>query len=189
MKLSIIIVAIVVFCILNTAAVFSLEAVAIPSFYTISLKTIQGKDISMSEFKGKTLLIVNVASKCGFTSQYKDLETLYQKYQKKGFVILGFPCNNFLWQEPGSNEEIQKFCQTNYQISFPLFSKIDVKGKKQHPLYQYLTSKKSNPEFSGNIKWNFTKFLISKEGKIINRFDSSTNPLDPKVIESIEKIL
>jgi len=179
---------------LNSVAILSLEKVSkrkVSSiqFYRIPLKTIEGTETTMETFKGQVILIVNVASKCGFTPQYKSLETLYEKYKSKGFVILGFPCNNFLWQEPGSEKEIKNFCSTTYGVSFPLFSKLDVMGKNQHPLYQYLTSKESNPRFSGAIKWNFTKFLISRNGEILNRFGSSTDPLDENVINAIDTAL
>ena len=196
MKISVILVAVLVFVIINSIAVYSLGKVAKPTptphitdFYSIPLKTIEGDHSQLSVFKGKVILIVNVASKCGFTPQYKALETLYKTYESKGFVVLGFPCNNFLWQEPGSDSEIKQFCSLNYQVTFPLFSKLDVKGDKQHPLYHYLTSKSTNPHFYGPIKWNFTKFLINKEGRIINRFESPVSPLDPKVLQAIEAAL
>ena len=132
-----------------------------PSIYDFTMDNIKGEPVELSQYKGKVVLIVNTASKCGFTYQYDGLEELYQTYQDSGLVILGFPANNFLKQEPGTNEEIAEFCRLNYGVTFPMFSKISVKGEDIHPLYQYLTSKETNPEFEGNISWNFNKFLIS----------------------------
>ncbi|MBN1480762.1 glutathione peroxidase [candidate division KSB1 bacterium] len=153
-----------------------------------TMKSIDGQDIALSQYTGQVLLIVNVASKCGFTPQYEDLQNIYEKYREKGFVILGVPANNFMRQEPGSNEEIKAFCSTNYGVTFPMFEKISVKGKDQHPLYQYLTDKKAH-KFGGAIKWNFTKFLIGKDGHIIARFSPNTKPTDEKVIAAIEAAL
>ena len=157
------------------------------NFYDIEAKTIDGEAVKLEQFKGKTLLIVNTASKCGFTGQYDGLQELYETYKDRGFVILGFPSNDFLKQEPGSNEEIASFCKLNYGVTFPMFEKISVKGDAQHPLYQFLTSKETNPEFSGKISWNFNKFLISKDGQIINRFGSRTKPSDKKLVEAIKR--
>ncbi len=159
------------------------------NFYNLVLKDIDGKEFTMETYQGHPVLIVNVASKCGFTPQYQDLEELYRRYKDKGLVILGFPANDFLWQEPGTDTEIKKFCHDKYNVTFPMFSKIVVKGANQHPLYQYLTSKETNPEFSGSISWNFNKFLIDKNGKIVNRFGSRTKPLSDEIIKSIEAIL
>ncbi|MCX7044763.1 MAG: glutathione peroxidase [Candidatus Sumerlaeota bacterium] len=159
------------------------------SIYEFTMKNIDGQDVPLSEYKGKALLIVNVASKCGFTPQYEGLQALYEKYKDKGFLVLGFPANNFLWQEPGSDEDIKQFCSLKYNVSFPMFAKISVSGKDQHPLYQYLTSKKINPEFSGKITWNFNKFLINRQGKIAARFGSRTTPEAPEVTQAIEKAL
>jgi glutathione peroxidase len=130
-------------------------------FYDFTMKTIDGKEKPLADYRGKVLLVVNVASKCGHTPQYKGLEALYEKYGKKGFMILGFPANNFLWQEPGTDSEIQQFCTLKYNVTFDMFSKISVKGDDQHPLYQYLT--KESP-FPGKVKWNFQKYLIDREG-------------------------
>lgn len=148
------------------------------SVYDFTVKGIDGKDVALSKYSGQVLLIVNVASQCGFTSQYKGLEALYKKYQSKGFSVLGFPCNQFGEQEPGSEQEIQQFCELNYQVTFPLFSKIDVNGANAHPLFQFL--KESQPGILGTegIKWNFTKFLIGKNGECIKRFSPKTNPND-----------
>lgn len=132
---------------------------------------------------------MNTASKCGFTKQYEDLQNLWELHQKDDFIILGFPANDFMNQEPGTNEDIVEFCQLNYGVDFPMFEKVSVKGKDIHPLYDYLTSKKSNPEFGGKITWNFNKFLISKEGKIINRFSTPTNPMDKEILAAIQSAL
>jgi glutathione peroxidase len=152
------------------------------SIYNFNVKTIDGKEESLSDYKGKVLLIVNVASNCGFTPQYKGLQELYSKYKDKGFEILGFPCNQFGHQEPGTNEEIKNFCSTNYGVTFPIFDKIEVNGDSASPLYKYLKSAK--PGFlNENIKWNFTKFLIDRQGNVVDRFASQTTP------ESIEGVI
>lgn len=151
------------------------------SIYQIEVTTITGKTITMEEFKGKTLLIVNTASKCGLTPQYKGLEELYQKYKDKGLVVLGFPCNQFGHQEPGSESDIQSFCEMNYGVSFPMFAKIDVNGDNTHPLFHYLKESLDNGLLGSTIKWNFTKFLVDKTGKPIDRFAPTTEP------ESLEK--
>ena len=140
------------------------------NIYDIKVKDIIGNNVSMSRYKGKTLLIVNVASKCGYTNQYKDLQALYDEYQDEGFVILGFPANNFMNQEPGTNEQINRFCTSKFGITFPMFSKISVKGKNIHPLYQYLTEKEANGFVQSPVKWNFQKFLVGKNGKVIKSF-------------------
>lgn len=163
-----------------------LKEVPVKEFYDITANTITGETITFSKYKGKVLLIVNTASKCGFTYQYDGLQKLHETYQEKGLVILGFPSNNFLSQEPGTNEEIQTFCRLNYGVTFPMFEKISVKGENQHPLYAYLTSKKTNPEFGGRISWNFNKFLISRNGEVVDRFGSRIKPQDEKLIEAIE---
>lgn len=159
------------------------------SVHEFTMKTIEGKEKSLSDFKGKVLLIVNVASKCGLTPQYQDLEALYEKYQDKGLVVLGFPANNFLGQEPGSDKEIKEFCTLKYNVSFPMFSKISVKGKDQHPLYQYLTKKENNGVMDAEVKWNFQKFLIDKNGKLLTSFSPQTSVTEKSVIEAIEKAL
>lgn len=159
------------------------------NIYDFQVETINGKQQSLDAYKGKVILIVNTASKCGFTKQYAGLQKLYETYEKDGLVILGFPANNFMRQEPGSNEEIASFCQINYGVSFPMFAKISVGGKNIHPLYKFLTDKKSNPQFGGKITWNFNKFLISRDGRIIDRFSSQTTPEDPKLLAAIQKAL
>ena len=174
---------------LVTGCMAQQKETAVNSLYEIEVNGIAGEPVKMEQYKGKVLLIVNTASKCGFTGQYDGLQKLYETYQDKGFVILGFPSNDFMGQEPGTNDEIQSFCKLNYGVTFPLFEKIDVKGKGQHPLYAYLTSKKTNPEFSGKISWNFNKFLISSDGEIVNRFGSRAKPDDPNLIGAIEKEL
>jgi glutathione peroxidase len=139
------------------------------SVYEFTVKDIDGNDVKLSEYKGKTLIFVNVASKCGFTPQYEGLQALYEKYKDKGLVILGFPCNQFGSQEPGTNEEIKEFCSVNYGVTFPMFDKIDVNGKEAHPLYDYLRSQAKGTLGTEAIKWNFTKFLVDKNGKVIDR--------------------
>ena len=156
------------------------------SVYDFTMKTIAGKEQPLSAYKGKTLLIVNVASKCGFTPQYKGLEALYEKYKDRGLVVLGFPANDFGWQEPGTDTEIQKFCSTTYGVSFPMFSKISVKGAKIHPLYKYLTES-SQP--AGDISWNFNKFLVDGSGRVVARWGSRTAPEDKELTAKIEETL
>jgi len=157
--------------------------------YSFTMKSIEGTDVALSSYNGKVLLLVNVASKCGFTPQYKDLEALYRKYEDRGLVILGFPANNFAWQEPGTDAEIKTFCTTTYDVTFPMFSKISVKGKDQHPLYRYLTSESTNPKFAGDVKWNFTKYLVDRKGNIVGKFGSSVKPLSDELVGAIESAL
>lgn len=157
------------------------------SIYDFTMKDIDGKDIELESFRGKVVLIVNVASKCGFTPQYAGLEKLYEKYKDRGFAILGFPANNFMRQEPGTDAEIKTFCTSKYNVTFPMFSKIGVRGKDQHPLYKYLTDKKSDHEFGGAISWNFNKFLVGRDGKIVYRFGSKTTPEDEELVKAIER--
>jgi glutathione peroxidase len=146
--------------------------------YSFDVKNIDGKQTSLSQYQGKAMLIVNVASQCGFTSQYAGLEALYNKYHDKGFEVLGFPCNQFGSQEPGDEAEIKNFCELNYHVTFPLFAKIDVNGDDTHPLYKYLKSEEKGIFGTEAIKWNFTKFLIDREGKILKRFAPQTKPED-----------
>lgn len=157
-----------------------------PSFYDFSAVAQDGTDISMSEYKGKVVLVVNTASKCGFTPQYDGLEKLHQDYADQGLVVLGFPCNQFGNQEPGTDEEIASFCRLNYGVSFQLFSKIDVNGDNAHPIYKFLKSEKGGT-FGDNIKWNFTKFLIDRNGRVIKRYASTTKP--ESLTKDIEKLL
>jgi len=156
-------------------------------FYDFNARTITGEEVSMSDYKGKVVLVVNVASKCGFTPQYEGLEKLYQDYQSQGLEILGFPCNQFRKQEPGTAKEIQNFCKVNFGVTFPLFEKIDVNGEHTHPLYVFLKAQASGFLGTEGIKWNFTKFLIDREGNVIERYGSSTKPKE--IAEDIEKLL
>ena len=153
----------------------------------IPFKDIDGKETSLNAYKGKVVLIVNVASKCGLTPQYTSLEALQQKYKDKGFTVVGFPCNQFGGQEPGTNEEIKQFCSSKYDVTFPLLDKIDVNGPKRHPLYVALAGKDS--PFPGDIKWNFNKFLIGRDGKILHRFEPKTTPDAPEVVQAVEAAL
>ena len=158
----------------------------VTSIYDFTAKTLQGKDVSLADYRGKAMLIVNTASKCGFTPQYEGLEKLYRAYQERGLVVLGFPCNQFGAQEPGSAEEIGAFCQINYGVSFPMFAKIDVNGANTHPLYDYLKGQKAGVLGTRNIKWNFTKFLIDRKGNVVKRFAPATKPQDiEKRIEAL----
>lgn len=178
------------------------------SVYDYSVKKIDGSDAKLQDYAGKAMLIVNVASKCGLTPQYDGLEKVYEKYQEQGLVVLGFPANEFLAQEPGSNAEIQEFCRMNFGVKFPMFEKIVVKGDGQHPLYNYLTSVKpdatmkpdgtlierlsSKGLISGkpnDIKWNFEKFLVNKKGDVVARFSPELDPMDPIITKEIEKVL
>jgi glutathione peroxidase len=156
------------------------------TIYDFTMKTIDGKNQSLADFKGKAVLIVNTASLCGHTPQYRSLETLYKQYKDQGFVVLAFPENNFKNQEPGTNEDIEKFCDLKYHVTFSLFSKISVKGNDIAPLYLYLTTQSG---FNGPITWNFNKFLINPEGQVVARFDSKIDPLDPQVVAEIRKSL
>ena len=152
------------------------------SIYDFTVKDINGHDFPLSQLKGKKVMIVNVASKCGFTPQYAQLESVYKKYKDDGFIIIGFPANNFNHQEPGNNEEIKKFCTLNYGVTFPMMSKISVKGDDMAPLYKWLTEKQLNGKFSSTVKWNFQKYLINREGQIDEVIYSAVKPDDPKII-------
>jgi len=167
-----------------TAALFGASNVL-----DFTLNSIDGKPAPLSQYQGKVVLIVNVASRCGYTPQYEGLEKVYEKYKDKGFVILGFPANNFLAQEPGTNEEIKTFCSSKYNVTFPMYSKISVKGADIHPLYRFLTDKQTNPASGGDINWNFTKFLVGKDGKVIARFEPAVTPESLEVTGAIEKAL
>jgi glutathione peroxidase len=161
---------------------------AASSVYDFTLPSIDGKPMPVANFRGKVILLVNVASRCGFTPQYTALEATYEKYKDQGFVILGFPANNFGGQEPGTNAEIKTFCSTKYSVTFPLYGKVSVKGADTTPLYKYLT-KDANPSVAGDIQWNFTKFLVDRNGRVVQRFEPDTTPDSPQVIEAIEKLL
>jgi len=161
------------------------EAAAAP--LDIEMETLDGKKVNLAEkYKGKVVLLVNVASKCGYTPQYKELEAMHEKYGEKGLAIVGVPCNQFGSQEPGDAKEITEFCEKNYGVKFDMLAKVNVNGKEATPLYKHLTSKKTDPEFSGAIKWNFEKFLFDREGKVVNRFPSKVKPDAPEVVKAIE---
>jgi glutathione peroxidase len=170
-------------------AMASLLPLSAASVYDYSVKTIDGTPAALSSYKGKTVLIVNVASKCGYTPQYAGLQKLYAKYKDRGFVILGFPANNFGAQEPGTNAEIKTFCSRTYNVTFPMFSKISVKGDDKAPLYQYLTETSPNAATHGDIQWNFTKFLIGKDGKVVARFEPDVTPESAEMEKAIEGAL
>jgi glutathione peroxidase len=158
----------------------------VPAALDFSVKDIDGKPVHLSRYGGQVLLLVNVASQCGNTPQYADLQKLYEKYRGQGFLVLGFPSNDFGKQEPGTEQEIKEFCSTKYRVTFPMFSKIVVKGEGQAPLYRYLTDKKTDPAFGGEIEWNFAKFLIGRNGEVVARFPAGKNPGDPEVVKAIE---
>lgn len=159
------------------------------SVYDYTLNSIDGQPAPFAAFKGKVLMLVNVASRCGYTPQYSALESVYEKYKDKGLVIVGVPANNFGAQEPGTNEEIKTFCTRKYNVQFPMMSKVSVKGSDTAPLYQYLTDTKLNPKTGGEIKWNFTKFLVDRQGNIVARFEPEVTPDSPQVISAIEGAL
>lgn len=160
-----------------------------PNVYNFSAKDIAGNDVSLSKYKGKVLLIVNVASKCGYTPQYADLQALYDEFAGSGLEILGFPANNFMAQEPGSDKEIHSFCTQKFGVTFPMFSKISVKGKDMHPLYKFLTHKSENGAVESSVKWNFQKFLVNKNGEVIASFSPGTTVKDQSVRKQIEELL
>jgi glutathione peroxidase len=157
------------------------------SVYDAKATTLEGKEVSLKDFKGKVLLIVNTASKCGFTPQYRDLEDVYKSYRDKGLVVLGFPCNQFGSQEPGTESEIGAFCEKNYGVSFPMFAKVDVNGNSAHPVYKFLKPRAKGILGSENIKWNFTKFLVDRSGQVVDRYAPTTSP--KKLTSDIEKLL
>lgn len=155
-------------------------------FYDFTMDDIDGKPVNLSQYKGKALLVVNTASFCGNTPQYTDLEAMYEQYRDKGFEILAFPANNFGQQEPGTNAEIKGFCLTKYSVSFPLFSKISVKGSDKHPLYQYLTEQSP---FPGEVEWNFQKYLVDRSGNVVARFPHRMKPSSPEIVKEVERVL
>ncbi|MBB6481841.1 glutathione peroxidase [Spirochaeta isovalerica] len=168
---------------------FYSQSISPSSIYDFTVKDIDGRDVPLDSYRGKVIMIVNVASKCGYTYQYEGLESLYKDYAGNDFVILGFPSNDFLWQEPGTEEEIKNFCSVNFGVTFPMFSKIKVTGRDKEPLYEFLTSDETNKDFSGRITWNFNKFLIDREGNIVDRFDSKTEPQSEEVLNALQKLL
>ena len=175
------------FALFAAVSLLQMAAARAGSIYDIPLKDINGKDTTLAAYKGRVLLIVNVASHCGFTPQYKGLEALYKKYSDQGFTVLGFPCNQFGGQEPGTDAEIVQFCSSKYDVTFPLFDKIEVNGANRHPLYVMLAGPAS--PFPGNITWNFNKFLIGKDGAIIKRFDSKVTPESSELTQPVETAL
>jgi glutathione peroxidase len=158
----------------------------VPPALNFKLKDIKGKEVDLANYKGKVILLVNVASRCGNTPQYKGLETLHEKYGKEGLAIIGVPCNDFGAQEPGTEDEIAKFCKDNYNVQFDMMSKVSVKGEAKDPLYKFLTSKDTNPKFGGEIEWNFAKFLIGRNGEVVGRFNARTKPESEEVTKAIE---
>lgn len=156
------------------------------TIYQFKMKSIEGKEISLADYQNKVVLIVNVASECGYTPQYERIEQLYEKYKSKGFVVLGFPANNFMGQEPGTDAEIKTFCTSKYGVTFPIFSKISVKGDDMHPLYHFLTEKSLNGVSDFNVKWNFSKFIIGKDGKVVTNFPSKINVTDDSFLKTLE---
>jgi glutathione peroxidase len=159
------------------------------SIYDVELPRLDGQPTRLSEYEGKVVLAVNVASKCGFTPQYAGLQAVNERYANRGFVVLGFPCNQFFNQEPGDAEKIQEFCSINYGVTFPLFAKLDVKGGHQHPLYEILSEAADDSGKAGNVKWNFEKFLVGRDGRVVRRFRSKVTPEDPQLIAAIESQL
>jgi glutathione peroxidase len=175
----------VMFCLVFCAALVGGEK----TIFDYTLNTIDGQPAPLSAYKGKVVMLVNVASRCGYTPQYTALESTYEKYKDRGFVIIGIPANNFGAQEPGTNKEIKTFCQSKYNVTFPMMAKVSVKGEDKNPLYQYLTDKSANPKTGGDIQWNFTKFLVGPDGQIITRFEPAVTPDSPEVLAAIEKAL
>lgn len=159
------------------------------SIHGVSVRTIDGSETTLDEFRGKALLVVNVASRCGFTPQYKGLQELHERFGERGFSVLGFPCNQFGGQEPGTHEEIQEFCSLNYDVSFPMFEKIDVNGDERHPLYGELTSQADADGRAGDVMWNFEKFLVSPDGNVVGRFRTQATPTSEEVVSAIEQQL
>jgi glutathione peroxidase len=162
---------------------------AAKSVFDYTLSTIDGQPAPLSAYKGKVVMLVNVASRCGFTPQYTALESIYEKYKDRGFVIIGIPANNFGAQEPGTNQEIKTFCQSKYNVTFPMMSKVSVKGDDKNALYRYLTDTTANPKTGGDIQWNFTKFLVGSDGQIIARFEPKVTPDSPEVMAAVEQAL
>lgn len=175
------------FLLLGATLLMSILSLPAGSIHSTAVKDIDGKNSSLKPYEGKVLLIVNVASHCGFTPQYQKLEAVYEKYKAKGLVVLGFPCNQFGAQEPGTDAEIKEFCSSKYNVTFPLYDKIEVNGPNRHPLYVALAGKDS--PYPGDIKWNFSKFLIGRDGKILKRFESRVVPDSPEVTQAIEAAL
>jgi glutathione peroxidase len=159
------------------------------TLYDFSARTIEGKEQALAELRGRATLVVNVASKCGLTPHYQGLQELYERLHARGLEVLGFPCNQFGAQEPGSEAEIQTFCSTRYGVTFPMYAKIDVNGPGRHPLYAWLTGEPTAPEGPGDVKWNFTKFVVGRDGRVLARFDPGTEPAAPALVAAVEKAL
>ncbi len=175
--------------ILLLSMVGGIPAAHAASIYDFTMKSIDGQPVSLKSYSGKVVLLVNVASRCGFTPQYTGLEALYEKYKDRGFVIVGVPANNFAQQEPGTNDEIKKFCSSKYSVTFPMMAKVSVLGEDKTPLYQFLTDKSANPKVGGDIKWNFTKFLFDRSGKPVARFEPAVTPDSAEIQSAIEAAL
>lgn len=179
-------------CVAALLACFSLtltltaEDKKVPEVLNFKMKSLEGKDVDLSKYQGKVVLVVNVASACGYTGQYKGMQGLHDKYAKDGLVVLGVPCNDFGKQEPGTEADIAKFCDSKYGVKFDMLSKVAITGKEPAPLYKHLTSKDTNPKFGGPVKWNFTKFLIGKNGEIVGRFEPAVEPSAPELTKAIE---
>ncbi len=170
----------------NSSATIEAKAKSVLDF---KMRDIDGKEVALKKYKGDVLLLVNTASKCGYTPQYEGLQAIYAKYKAQNFEVLGFPANNFGGQEPGTESEIKEFCESKYKVTFPMFAKISVKGEDQAELYKFLTSKETNPNFAGDISWNFNKFLVNRKGEIVARFSSKETPESETVTSAIEKYL
>ncbi|MGI8786586.1 MAG: glutathione peroxidase [Pyrinomonadaceae bacterium] len=181
------------FVLIGGAAYFNSSAPTVSaktkSVLDFKMKDIDGNEVNLKKYKGDVLLIVNTASKCGYTPQYEGLENIYEKYKAQGFYVLGFPANNFGAQEPGSEKEIKEFCESKYKVTFPMFAKISVKGDDQDALYKFLTSKETNSQFAGDISWNFNKFLVNRKGEVVARFSSKDTPESETVTQAIETYL
>ncbi len=162
---------------------------SIQSSHQLELRRLSGKPESLAAYSGKVVLAVNVASRCGFTPQYAGLQALQDRYADRGFTVLGFPCNQFFHQEPGTAEQIQEFCSLNYGVTFPLFAKLDVKGEGQHPLYAFFSETADDSGKAGNVSWNFEKFLVGRDGQVVRRFRSKVTPEDPRIVEAVESLL
>lgn len=198
-KTSILILALVVIAVAAGGAIWYRRAASgkntvapgglVKSIYEVEARDIDGQLVSLDQYRGKTLLIVNVASKCRFTPQYEGLQRLYDKYQSRGLVVLGFPANNFAWREPGTDAEIKEFCTSKYNVTFPIFSKISVAGDDIHPLYRYLTDETANPQLGGKVTWNFNKYLVAPDGRPVAHFASDLVPESPEIVGAIESVL
>lgn len=183
-KTSLVVALLIAACSLSASA--AEKGSAVPAALNFTMKRLNGKEVDLSQYQGKVVLIVNTASECGLTPQYEELQALHKQYADQGLAVLGFPANEFGKQEPGTNEEIAQFCQANYGVGFDMFAKVVVKGEGQCPLYQHLTSKETNPKFAGPITWNFEKFLLGRNGEVVARFAPRVKPDAPEVIQAIE---